>query len=32
MDMSYSGILSYVEDMVYLHPTMRKEIEERKND
>ncbi len=28
MDMSYSGLLNYVEDMVMLHPTLKKEIQE----
>jgi len=28
MDMSFSGLLSFVEDMVVLHPTLKKEIEE----
>lgn len=33
MDMSFSGILNYVEDMVLLHPTLKKEIEEaQKNE
>lgn len=28
MDLSFSGLLSYVEDLVLLHPTMKKEIDE----